>query len=84
MAEARPWRFPIAFGDEELHGFEPLLPLRIVAIAHADEAVTVLREELFRALLARLEMQPYPRGGSLGRAPGWWRGAGGGSGGRDR
>ena len=46
MGEARAWRFPIAFGDQELHGFEPLLPLRIVAIAHADEAVTVLCEEL--------------------------------------
>jgi len=44
---------PIAFGDEELH--------RIVAIAHADEAVTVLREELLRTLLPRLEMQPDPR-----------------------
>jgi hypothetical protein len=32
VGEARPWRFPIAFGDEELH-----------AIAHADEAVIVLR-----------------------------------------
>jgi hypothetical protein len=42
-------RFPIAFGDEDLHGFEPLLPLRIVAIAHADEAVTVLREKLIPA-----------------------------------
>ena len=83
LGEARLWRFPIAFGDEELHGFGPLLPLCIVAIAHADEAVAVLREELFRALLARLEMQPYPRGGRLGRAPGW-RGAGRGSGGRDR
>jgi len=83
VGEARRWRFPIALGDEELHGFEPLLPLRIVAIAHADEAVTVLREELLRPLLARLEMQPYPRGGRLGRAPGW-RGAGGGSGGRDQ
>ena len=75
LGEARLWRFPIAFGDEELHGFEPLLPLCIVAIAHADEAVTVLREELFRALLARLEMQPDPRGGRLRRAPGLaWRG----------
>ena len=27
----------------------------------------LLREELIRALLARLEMQPYPRGGRLGR-----------------
>jgi hypothetical protein len=38
MGEARPWRFPIAVGDEELHGLEPLLPLRIVAIAYADAA----------------------------------------------
>ena len=35
-------RLPIAFGDEELNGLGPLLPLRIVAIAYADEAVTVL------------------------------------------
>ncbi len=32
VGEARPRRFPIAFGDEDLHGFEPLLPLGIVAI----------------------------------------------------
>ena len=51
--------------------------------SHADQAVTVLREELLRTLLARLEMQPYPCGGKLGRAPGW-RGTGGGAGGRDR
>ena len=56
VGEARSWRFPLAFGHEELHGFEALLPLRIVAIAHADEAVTVLREELLRAPLARLAM----------------------------
>jgi hypothetical protein len=67
VREASPWRFPIAFGNEKLHGFEPLLPLRIVAIAHADEAVTVLREELLRAFLAWLEMQPYPRGSSGAR-----------------
>src|SRR3990172_3437163 len=29
LGEARPWRFPIAFGDEEFRGFEPLLPPRI-------------------------------------------------------
>jgi hypothetical protein len=58
--QARPWRFPVAFGNQELHRLEPLLPLRIVTIAHADEAVTVLRQKLLRPLLARLEMQPYP------------------------
>ena len=42
----------MAFGDEELHGFGPLLALRIVAIAHADEAITVVREKLLGALLA--------------------------------
>jgi hypothetical protein len=67
--EARSWRHPVAFGNHELHGFEPLLPLRVVAITHADEAVTILREKLLRALLARLEMQPYPRGGGLGQPP---------------
>ena len=83
IGKTRPWRVPITLCDNQLHGLKPFLPLRVVAIAHTDEAVTVLREELLRALLARLEMQPYPRGGSLGRAPGW-RGAGGGAGGRDR
>ena len=28
-------RLPLALRDNDLHGFEPLLPLRIVAIAHA-------------------------------------------------
>jgi hypothetical protein len=56
MGEARPWRFPIAFGDDELHGLEPLLPLRIVAIADAEQAVTLLSKELLRTLLARLKM----------------------------
>ncbi len=37
--DAGPWQFSIAFGDEELHGCEPLLPLRVVAIAHTDETV---------------------------------------------
>ena len=37
----------------KLHDLEALLPLRIVAIAHEDETVAVLREQLFRALLAR-------------------------------
>jgi hypothetical protein len=69
VGEARPWRLPIAFRDEELHGFEPLLPPRIVAIAHADEAVTVLSEKLLRALLARPEMQP-DRGADGGPAGG--------------
>src|SRR6266849_249860 len=80
VCEARRWRFPIAFGDDELHGFEPLPPLRIVAIAHADEAVTVLGEELLCALLSWIEMETYPRRGRLGRALGWC-GAGRGSGG---
>jgi hypothetical protein len=60
VAEARSWRFPIAFGDEDLDGFEPLLPLRIVAVVHADEAVTVLRDKLLRPLLAGPEIQPDP------------------------
>jgi len=53
------WRRPVALGDHELHGFEPFLPLRIVAIAHTDQTVTILREEVLCALLAWLEMQPY-------------------------
>ena len=84
VGEARQRRFPIAFGDDELDRLEPSLTLRIVAIAHADETVTVLREKLLRALLARLEMQADPRGGRLGRAPRWRGGSGGGSGRRDR
>lgn len=79
--EAGARRFPIAFGDDELHGLEPLLSLRIVPIAHADEAVAVLRKKLLRASLARAEMQPHPRGGRPGWTPGW-RGAGGGPVGR--
>jgi hypothetical protein len=83
VGQVTPWRFPIAFGDEELHGLEPLLPLGIVAIAHADEAVTILCEKLLGTLLARLEMEPYPQGGRVRRAPGW-RGTCGAPGGRDR
>ena len=37
------------------------LRLRIVAVAHADEAGTVLLERLSAALLARLEMKADPR-----------------------
>src|SRR6266446_2337364 len=40
----RRWRLPIALRDNELHGLEPLLPLRIVAIAYTHEPVPVLRE----------------------------------------
>ena len=68
VGKALPWRFPIAFSDDEFHGLEALLPRWIVAIAPTDETVTVLGEELLRALLARLEMQPHPRGGRLGGA----------------
>jgi hypothetical protein len=64
-------------------GCPPWEAIRRTTGVSGDEAVTVLREELLRALLARLEMQPYLRGGRLARAAGR-RGAGGGFGGRDR
>ena len=68
--KATRWWFPIAFGYEELDGLEPLLPLRVVAIPHADKVVTVLREKLLRALLPRPETEPDPRGREgLGRTP---------------
>src|SRR5262252_5697623 len=54
--KTRRWRFPLAFCDNQLHGLEPLLPLRIVAVAHTDKTVTILREQLLRAFLARFEM----------------------------
>lgn len=63
--KARWWRFPVALRDKELYGFEPLLPLRIGAIPHADEEVAVLCEELLRAFLARPEVEPEPRGVEL-------------------
>ena len=70
--KARRWWFPIAFGHEELDGLEPFLPLRVVAIPHADKAVTVLREKLPRALLPRPEAESDPRGGGgVGRTPTW-------------
>jgi len=50
-------RVPLALCDDELHGLEALLPLRIVAIAHTDETVALRREQLFRAFLARFEME---------------------------
>src|SRR5712691_6243544 len=40
----RCWRLPIALRNDEFHGFEPLLPLCIVAIAHTHEPIPVLRE----------------------------------------
>jgi hypothetical protein len=49
-------RFPRAFRNNQLHGLEPLLTLRIVAIAHTDKTVTILREQLLRAFLAWFEM----------------------------
>ncbi len=44
-------RFPFAFRDNQLHGLETLLPLRIVAIVHTHESVTILREQLLRTSL---------------------------------
>ena len=55
--KTRRWRVPIALRDNELHGFEPLLPLRIVAIARTDETVALRREQLFRTFLTRFEME---------------------------
>src|SRR5262245_49885435 len=55
-SKTRPWRFPRAFRNNQLHGLEALLPLRIVAIAHTDKTVTILREQLLRAFLAWFEI----------------------------
>ena len=49
-------RFPRAFRDHHLHGLEALLPLRIEALAHTHESVTILREQLLRAFLPWFEM----------------------------
>ncbi len=49
--------------------FEPLPPLRVVAVAHADETITVLGDKLLRALLPRLEMQPDAQRRRSGRPP---------------
>ena len=54
--KTRRWRVPIVLRDNALHGFEPLLPLGIVAIAYSNKTVTVLREQLLRPFLARFEM----------------------------
>ncbi len=54
--KTRRWRLPLTFRDYQLYGLEPLLPLRIVTIAHADKTVTILHEQLLRAFLVRLEM----------------------------
>src|SRR3989442_991842 len=40
--KTRQWRFPPAFRDNDLHSLEPLLPLRILAIPHTNETVTIL------------------------------------------
>jgi hypothetical protein len=50
----RPPRLPVALGDDKFDGLEPLPLRRVIAIADADEAVSVLGEKLLRALLARL------------------------------
>ena len=54
--KTRRWRFPLAFRNNQLYSFEPLLPLRIIAIAHADRTVIILREQLLGAFLARFGM----------------------------
>ena len=46
IGEARRGRVPIALCDDELDGLEPRLALRIVAIPHTDQMVTVLLEQL--------------------------------------
>ncbi len=60
VGEARPWRLPIALRDEELDSFEPLLALGIVAITHADEAITVLSSTALATV--------YPSGAAIGAA----------------
>jgi hypothetical protein len=56
-SKARRWRFPLAFRDDQLHSLAPLFLLRIVAIAHTHETITILREQLLHAFLLRFEMQ---------------------------
>jgi hypothetical protein len=55
-SKARRWRFPLAFRDDQLHSLAPLFLLRIVAIAHTHETITILREQLLRAFLPRFEI----------------------------
>src|SRR5262245_42290063 len=50
-------RFPLTFCDNQLHGLEALLPLRIITIAHTHETVTILREQQLRAFPTWFEMQ---------------------------
>src|SRR2546430_2418515 len=50
--KTRQWRLPVALRDNKLHGLEPLLPLCIVAVAHTDETVPILRKQLLRAFNA--------------------------------
>jgi hypothetical protein len=54
------------FGDDDLHGLDALASPGIVAIAQADQAVAVLRDELLGALLARPQSEPGWRAGGLG------------------
>ena len=68
IGETRGGRVPVALGDDELHGLEPLPALRIVAITHADETVPELREQQLRASLAGLEMQARPHAARPGFA----------------
>ena len=51
VSETRCGRVAITRWDDWLHGFEPRLVLRIVAIPHTDQRVTVLREQLLGAFL---------------------------------
>src|SRR5437899_747004 len=57
IRKTRRWRVPLALGNDQLHSLEPLLLLRIITIAHTDETVAILRQQLLRAFLARFEMQ---------------------------
>ena len=49
------WRFPGTLCPDELDSLEPLLPLRIVAIAHTDEPIPILGEQSLAPSLAGIE-----------------------------
>jgi hypothetical protein len=73
-------RLPSGLGYDELHGLDPPLPGGVVPVTHTDQAVSVLLDEMLRALLTRLEMEPdrcgdggghvLARRGAAGRATG--------------
>src|SRR6266852_5023863 len=62
IGEARRRGVPIALGDDQLHGLEPLPEGRIVAIPDTDPSVAILPKQVLGAFLAWFEMQAGPHG----------------------